>query len=104
VDPVPDPLLHRKSGSAGNGTRSSGSVARNSDHWTTEAVIPYTLHSLCQWSLSNLMTDPSSRQRGRYKITNTQMSEENLKEKEKLVKGPRWAPDTKADWPTDCRS
>jgi hypothetical protein len=32
VDPVPDPLLLRKSGSAGNRTRSSGSVARNSDH------------------------------------------------------------------------
>jgi hypothetical protein len=32
VDPVPDPLLHRKPGSAGNGTRTSGSVARNSDH------------------------------------------------------------------------
>jgi hypothetical protein len=30
VDPVPDPLLLRKSGSVGN--RSSGSVARNSDH------------------------------------------------------------------------
>jgi hypothetical protein len=34
VDPVPDPLLLRKSGSAGT----SGSVARNSDHSTTEAV------------------------------------------------------------------
>jgi hypothetical protein len=32
VDPVPDPLLVRKSGSAGNRTRTSGSVARNSDH------------------------------------------------------------------------
>jgi hypothetical protein len=29
---------------------------------------------------------------------------ENLKEKEKLVAGPRWAPDSKTDWPTDCRS
>jgi hypothetical protein len=28
VDPVPDPLLLRKSGSAGNPTRTSGSVAR----------------------------------------------------------------------------
>jgi hypothetical protein len=27
VDPVPDPLLLRKSGSAGNRTRTSGSVA-----------------------------------------------------------------------------
>jgi hypothetical protein len=32
VDPVPDPLLLRKSGSSGNRTRTSGSVARNSDH------------------------------------------------------------------------
>jgi hypothetical protein len=39
VDPVPDPLLLRKSGSAGNRTRISVSVARNSDHYTTEAVI-----------------------------------------------------------------
>jgi hypothetical protein len=30
VDPVPDPLLLRKSGSAGNRTRINGSVARNS--------------------------------------------------------------------------
>jgi hypothetical protein len=29
---------------------------------------------------------------------------ENVKEKEKLVAGPRWVPDTKTDWPTDCRS
>jgi hypothetical protein len=29
---VPDPLLLRKSGSAGNQTRTYGSVARNSDH------------------------------------------------------------------------
>jgi hypothetical protein len=31
VHPVPDPLLLRKSGSAGNRTRTSASVARNSD-------------------------------------------------------------------------
>jgi hypothetical protein len=39
VDPVPDPLLLRKSLVAARiepGT--SGSVARNSAHWTTEAV------------------------------------------------------------------
>jgi hypothetical protein len=29
---------------------------------------------------------------------------ENLKEKEKLVAGPRWAPVTKIHWSTDCRS
>jgi hypothetical protein len=38
MDPVPDPLLLRESGSAGNRTRTSGSVAKNSDHYTTEAV------------------------------------------------------------------
>jgi hypothetical protein len=32
VDPVPDPLLLRKSGRAENRTRTSGSVARNSEH------------------------------------------------------------------------
>jgi hypothetical protein len=32
VDPVTDPLLLRKSGSAGNRTRTSGSVASNSDN------------------------------------------------------------------------
>jgi hypothetical protein len=31
-DPVLDPLLLRKSGSAGNRTLAFGSVARNSDH------------------------------------------------------------------------
>jgi hypothetical protein len=36
VDPVPDPLFLRKSGNAGNRTRTSGSVARNSDHCTTD--------------------------------------------------------------------
>jgi hypothetical protein len=38
VDPVPDPILLRKSGNPGNRTRTSGSVARNSDLKTTEAV------------------------------------------------------------------
>jgi hypothetical protein len=37
VDPVPDPLLFF-SGSDGNQTRASGSIAKNSDHETTEAV------------------------------------------------------------------
>jgi hypothetical protein len=32
VDPVPNPLLFRKSGSAGNRIRTSGSIARNSGH------------------------------------------------------------------------
>jgi hypothetical protein len=39
VDPVPDPLVLGKSGRAGNQTRTSGSVARNPDHYTTEEVL-----------------------------------------------------------------
>jgi hypothetical protein len=50
------------------------------------------------------ITDPSSRQRGRYMIHNRNCLQEKLTEKEKLVAGPRWTPDTKSDWPTDCRS
>jgi hypothetical protein len=38
VDPVPDPLLLRKCGIAGNRTRTSGSVPRNPDRKTTDAV------------------------------------------------------------------
>jgi hypothetical protein len=38
VDPVPG-LVLRKSGSARNRTRASGSVARNSDQQNTEAVL-----------------------------------------------------------------
>jgi hypothetical protein len=38
VDPVPDPLLLRKSGKAGIETGAFGSVARNSDHYTTKEV------------------------------------------------------------------
>jgi hypothetical protein len=38
VDPVPDALFLRISGSAENRTRTSGSVAGNCDHWATEAV------------------------------------------------------------------
>jgi hypothetical protein len=39
MDPVADPPLLRKSGRAGNRTQTSGSVARKSDLYTTEAVI-----------------------------------------------------------------
>jgi hypothetical protein len=31
----------------------------------------------------------------------TSLSKENLKEKEKLVVGPRWVPDTKTGWQID---
>jgi hypothetical protein len=57
-----------------------------------------------QKQLYKYITDPSSRQRGRYKITNPQLSKENFKEKQKLFTGPRWAPDIRTDWPSDCRS
>jgi hypothetical protein len=43
VNPVPDPLLLRKSGSAGNRAQTSGAVASNSDHLTTDAVNPLKL-------------------------------------------------------------
>jgi hypothetical protein len=46
------------------------------------------------------ITDPTSRQRERYKITNSQLPKEYFKEKEKLVTDPRWVPDTKTGWPT----
>jgi hypothetical protein len=48
VDPSPDPLL-LKSGSARNRTRTSGSVARNSNHETTEAVY-FLLHNIYKFS------------------------------------------------------
>jgi hypothetical protein len=53
-------------------------------------------------SNSNLQTHPLIRE-GATKITTPQMSKENVKEKENLVAGPGWDPDTKTDWPTDCR-
>jgi hypothetical protein len=43
MDPVPDLILLRRCGSAGNRTRTYVSVARSSDHWTAEAV---TVNSL----------------------------------------------------------
>jgi hypothetical protein len=52
VDPVPDPLLLTKSGSAGNRTLTSGSVARNSDHQATEAVY-FLLHNIYINSVRN---------------------------------------------------
>jgi hypothetical protein len=38
MDPVPDPLFLRKSGSAGNRTRTFGYVARNANHYTRDVV------------------------------------------------------------------
>jgi hypothetical protein len=63
VDPVPDPLLLRKSGSARNRTRTSGYVAWNPDHYTTEAVMIY-IPSFIKDRLSNSKVD-----RGDYKDT-----------------------------------
>jgi hypothetical protein len=77
------------------------------DAYTTELVYFVKLvkksifHLQLQVELT--ITDPSSRQRGRYNITNPQMSKENVKEKGKLVAGPVWGPDTRNDWSTDCR-
>jgi hypothetical protein len=48
VDPASDSLLLRKSGRAGNGTRTSGSVAR-----TTEAVCLYSLQNNYNYKLND---------------------------------------------------
>jgi hypothetical protein len=54
VDPVPNPLLLRKSASTGYRTRIFGSVARNTDHWTTEMIclicLSFNNSSLDGWS------------------------------------------------------
>jgi hypothetical protein len=55
VDPVAGPLLLRKSGSAGNRTRASGSVARNSDQYTIEAVY-FLLHNIYTRKFSSYLT------------------------------------------------
>jgi hypothetical protein len=54
VDPVPDPLLLRKTGSIGNRTRTSGSAARNSDHSTrgSEVFINTDKFNKLNWKLS----------------------------------------------------
>jgi hypothetical protein len=57
-----------------------------------------------QKQFNSKLHDPSSRQRGRYKIPKLQLSRGNFMAKEKFVIGPGWAPDTRTDWPTDCRS
>jgi hypothetical protein len=41
VGPVSDPLLLRKSGSAGNRSRTSGSVTRNSDQYITDMDVAF---------------------------------------------------------------
>jgi hypothetical protein len=62
VDPVPDPLLLTKSGSAGNLTRISGSVARNSDRIkilklersVLSALEPVSVSSVSQYHILEL--------------------------------------------------
>jgi hypothetical protein len=44
VNPVPHPLLLGKLGRAGIESGTSGLAARNSDHWTTEAVRHVSKH------------------------------------------------------------
>jgi hypothetical protein len=64
VDPIPDPLLLRKSGSAGNRSRTSGSVARNSDHWLQRRSINATgdgntiLTAPSEWAIGRHQTQP----------------------------------------------
>jgi hypothetical protein len=50
-------------------------------------------------------TDTTSRQRGQTHINTHETVKKIIKEIGKnLVAGPSWMPDTKTDWPTDCRS
>jgi hypothetical protein len=49
-------------------------------------------------------TDPISHQRGRPTSTDLKLSKKIIREWEKLFAGSRWVPDTRTDWPTDCRS
>jgi hypothetical protein len=58
---------------------------------------------LCQGpeGIYSKITHPTSRQRGRYKITKPQLSETDFKEKEKLVSGSQmdaWHQNRLADW------
>jgi hypothetical protein len=53
-----------------------------------------------QKQLYEIITDSSSRQRGRHTSRNPQFSVQ----KKNLIMGSRWEPDTKTDWPNDRRS
>jgi hypothetical protein len=50
VDLIPDSLLPRKSGSGWYRARISGSVARNSDRYTTEVVQINNIAKLFNWA------------------------------------------------------
>jgi hypothetical protein len=60
VDPVPDPIFFRKSGSAWNRTLTSVSVARNSDHKTREAVyfLLHNIHKFSSYLTGSTITTP----------------------------------------------
>jgi hypothetical protein len=53
VDPVPDPLLLRKSGSAGNRNRTPGSVARNLLPLAVCFIYIYDMDALLHASISS---------------------------------------------------
>jgi hypothetical protein len=61
----------------------------------------YLMYKLTDCRLILTKSDPISRQRGRYKITNLQLSKENLKEKKKIGRWSQmgaWHQDRLADW------
>jgi hypothetical protein len=61
VDPVPDPLLLRKSGSTGNWTRAPVSVVRNSDHTIkVNCLLLRRSFNVSQYSLVVLKQGPLS--------------------------------------------
>jgi hypothetical protein len=68
VDPVPDPILLRKPGRAGNRTRTSGSLARNSDHYTTQAVKCHVVSKMKQLLLPWVESPVSGRKFGHINI------------------------------------
>jgi hypothetical protein len=77
VDPVTDPLLLRKSGSAVNRTRTSGCVARISDHKTTGIGSILRLrsdstHSTSHFALcTDSVTEPTNFQSGTHSLNIT---------------------------------
>jgi hypothetical protein len=82
-----------------------GHIGGPAPRWTGRQTVYHniTWHWNCVIALK--ITDPSSHQRGRLTSTNLQLSKNDQREKgKKLVMGSRWVPDTRTDWPTDCRS
>jgi hypothetical protein len=48
--------------------------------------------------------DPTSRERAPHIKKSVTVYKYLKKEGENLVTGPKWVPDTKSEWQTDCRS